>query len=90
VPPGTTENLVKKNIEKHSGKICGKHFLLCFNPEFLREGKAIYDTLNPDYIVIGGYNKKSAEALETLYKEFYEENLPPIIKTNIPKLQKAV
>ena len=84
VPPGTTENLVKKNIEKQSGKTCGKHFQLCFNPEFLREGSAIYDTLNPDYIVIGGYNKKSAEALETLYKEFHKENLPPIIKTNLP------
>jgi len=84
VPPGTTEKLVKTNIEKQSGKTCGKHFLLCFNPEFLREGNAIYDTLNPDYIVIGGYNKKSAEALETLYKEFHKENPPPIIKTNIP------
>jgi UDPglucose 6-dehydrogenase len=84
VPPGTTEKLVKTNLEKQSGKTCGKHLLLCFNPEFLREGNAIYDTLNPDYIIIGGYNKKSAEALETLYKEFHKENLPPIIKTNIP------
>ena len=85
VPPGTTERLVKTNLEKQSGKTCGKRLLLCFNPEFLREGKAIYDTLNPDYIVIGGYNKKSAEALETLYREFHEEeNSPPIIKTNIP------
>ena len=84
VPPGTTEKLVKANIEKQSGKTCGKHFSLCFNPEFLREGNAIYDTLHPDYIVIGGYNKKSAEALENLYKEFHKEKPPPIIKTNIP------
>lgn len=86
VPPGTTENLVKKIIEKESGKICGQHFFLCFNPEFLREGSAIHDTLNPDYIVIGGDGKKSAEVLENLYNKFYEKNVPqpPIIKTNIP------
>jgi UDPglucose 6-dehydrogenase len=84
VPPGTTEKIVKANIEKYSRKKCGKHFLLCFNPEFLREGKAIYDTERPDYIVIGGYNKKSTEALENLYKDFHKKELPPIVKTNMP------
>jgi UDPglucose 6-dehydrogenase len=84
VPPGTTEKLVKTNIEKQSKKTCGKQFQLCFNPEFLREGNAIYDTLNPDYIAIGGYNKKSTQTLETLYKQFHKQNTPPIIKTNIP------
>jgi UDPglucose 6-dehydrogenase len=84
VPPDTTENLVKKNIEKQSGKTCGKHFQLCFNPEFLREGNAIYDTLNPDYIVIGEYNKKSGDALEQVYKQFYGKNNPPIVRTNLP------
>jgi len=83
VTPGTTLNVVKPTFEKSSGKKCGKDFLLCFNPEFLREGNAIRGTLNPDYIVIGGYNQKSTETLESLYKEFYKENLPPIIKTNI-------
>jgi UDPglucose 6-dehydrogenase len=84
VTPGTTLNVVKLILEKYSGKKCGKDFLLCFNPEFLSEGNAIRGTLNPDYIAIGGYNKKSTEALENLYKEFHKENLPPIIDTNIP------
>jgi UDPglucose 6-dehydrogenase len=84
VTPGTTENTIKPMLEKNSGKKCGKDFLLCFNPEFLSEGNAIRGTLNPDYIVIGGYNQKSTETLENLYKEFHKENLPPIIKTNIP------
>ena len=84
VTPSTTENIVKPMLEKNSGKKCGKDFLLCFNPEFLSESNAIRGTLNPDYIVIGGYNQKSTETLENLYKEFHKENLPPIIKTNIP------
>jgi len=84
VIPGTTQNIVGPIIEKNSNKKCGEDFLLCFNPEFLREGNAIKDTLGPDYIVIGGYNKESADKLENLYKEFHEENLPPIVRTNIP------
>ena len=84
VPPGTTENLVKKNIEKQSGKTCGKRFQLCFNPEFLREGNAIYDTLNPDYIVIGEYDKKSGDTLEQVYKQFYGKSTPSIVRTNLP------
>ncbi|MCL6557889.1 MAG: nucleotide sugar dehydrogenase, partial [Firmicutes bacterium] len=84
VPPGTTENLVKKTIEKTSGKTCGKHFQLCFNPEFLREGNAIYDTLNPDYIAIGEHDKKSGDTLEQLYKKFHNKHTPPIIRTNLP------
>jgi len=83
VIPGTTQNVVGPIIEKNSGKECGKDFLLCSNPEFLTEGKAIQGTFNPDYIVIGGSDKKSAGALENLYKEFHKEDLPPIVKTNI-------
>lgn len=84
VPPGTTEKLVKANIEKQSGKTCGKHFLLCFNPEFLSEGKAIYDTLYPDYIVVGEYSKKSGDILKEVYKQFHGKNNPAIMRTNLP------
>jgi UDPglucose 6-dehydrogenase len=84
VTPGTTLNVIRPILEKNSGKKCGKDFLLCFNPEFLSEGNAIRGTLNPDYIAIGGYSRKSTETLENLYREFHKEKLPPIIKTNIP------
>jgi UDPglucose 6-dehydrogenase len=84
VTPGTTQNSVCPTIEEPSGKKFGRNLLLCVNPEFLREGNAIRGTLNPDYLVIGGYNKKSVDTLENLYREFYKENLPTIIKTNLP------
>jgi len=82
VGPGTTENVVKPILEKNSGKKCGEDFLLCFNPEFLREGSAIHDTLHPDFIVIGEYNKKSGDFLEELYRDFYKDALPPMVRTN--------
>jgi UDPglucose 6-dehydrogenase len=83
VIPGTTENLVKPAIEKHSEKKAGRDFGLVMQPEFLREGSAIYDTMNPDRIVIGEYDQESGEILESLYKEFYKEKLPPTLHMNL-------
>lgn len=84
VVPGTTEKIVKPNIENASDKRCGADFGLCMNPEFLQEGSAIYDALNPDRIVIGEYDEKSGDILEDLYKNFYQEETPQIIRTNLP------
>jgi UDPglucose 6-dehydrogenase len=83
VIPGTTESIVKSIIEKSSGKQCGEDFGLCMNPEFLRQGSAIHDTLEPDRIVIGEYDKKSGDILENLYKESFAEKSPPSIRTTL-------
>jgi UDPglucose 6-dehydrogenase len=82
VVPGTTENVVKPLLEKHSKKQCGSDFGLCMNPEFLREGSALQDTLNPDRIVIGEYDKESGDTLNALYEDFHSDKTPPIIRTN--------
>jgi len=79
VVPGTTENVVIKNLEEHSGKKAGEDFGVCMNPEFLREGKALEDFLNPDRIVIGSIDKRSGDALEELYKNFNA----PILRTDL-------
>jgi UDPglucose 6-dehydrogenase len=84
VVPGTTQNVVKPILEKESNKSCGKNFGLCMSPEFLREGSAVYDTLHPDRVVIGEHDKTSGDVLETLSREFYSEELPPILRTNLP------
>jgi UDPglucose 6-dehydrogenase len=83
VVPGTTQNLVKPILEKESKKECGLDFGLCMNPEFLRQGSAFEDTINPDRIVIGEHDKKSGDSLENLYKDFYGQNTPPTIRTTL-------
>lgn len=70
VPPGTTENLVIKNLEKYSGKKAGKDFGVCMNPEYLREEYAFDDTLNAWIVVIGEYDKRSGDLLESVYNSF--------------------
>jgi UDPglucose 6-dehydrogenase len=70
IVPGTTEKLVLPLVEKYSGKKVGKDFGLCMNPEFLRQGQAVHDSLNPDRIVVGQYDKKSGDVLEHIYKEY--------------------
>jgi UDPglucose 6-dehydrogenase len=78
VVPGTIEDIVIPALER-SGKRCGKDFGVCMNPEFLREGFALEDFLNPDRIVIGEYDKKSGNVLEKLYKNFNT----PIVRCNL-------
>lgn len=86
IVPGTTRNIIVKNLEDSSGKQAGMDFGVCMNPEFLREGESIYDTLNPDRIVIGEYDERSGDELEALYLAFFadrEEGCPPIMRTNL-------
>lgn len=79
VIPGTTKNFVGPILEKTSEKKVGKDFGLGMNPEFLREGTAIYDFLNPDKIVVGINDSKTKEVLEKLYS--WTDKVP-IIFTN--------
>ena len=78
VVPGTTKNVVKKEIESSSSKVAGTEFGLCMNPEFLKEGSSVQDFLKPDKVVVGQYDEKSGSAPIELYK-FYDNNVPRII-----------
>ncbi|MFS0824130.1 UDP-glucose dehydrogenase family protein [Bacillus sp. 1P02SD] len=63
VPVGTASK-VKAVIEAANGKI---PFDVVSNPEFLREGSAVYDALHPDRMVIGSSSKRALEIMRQLY-----------------------
>jgi UDPglucose 6-dehydrogenase len=70
VVPTTTENSVIPLLERYSGKVAGKDFGICMNPEFLQEKCANEDFVNPDRIVIGELDKRSGDVLDELYAPF--------------------
>jgi UDPglucose 6-dehydrogenase len=69
VVPGTTDNFVRPVLERVSG-LCAGSFGLCTNPEFLREGSAVADFMNPDRIVIGRWDESSGARMAELYRVF--------------------
>jgi len=75
VLPTTTDTFVKKLIEIESGKKLGE-FSLAMNPEFLRQGSALKDFMDPGRIIIGYVDEESKDSLLELYKYF---NCPKII-----------
>lgn len=66
VLPGTTRGIVIPALEAASGKRAGEDFGVCFNPEFLREGTAVYDYRNPPKTVVGATDERSRKLLNEI------------------------
>ena len=81
VVPGTTEGVVKPILEEQSEKKAFEDFGLAMNPEFLREGVALRDFLNPDRIVLGVQDESTKRILEELYSPIDAPKLITDIKT---------
>jgi GDP-mannose 6-dehydrogenase len=77
---GTTETVAIPILEKESGKKCGQEFTVCYNPEFMREGNAVSDFLNPPYTILGASDTRHLAPLRELYKNtpgtLYETTIP--------------
>ncbi len=67
VIPGTTDTVVRQELERASSKKLGE-FGLGMNPEFLREGEAIEDFMYPDRVVMGYETPETLQLLEELYE----------------------
>jgi UDPglucose 6-dehydrogenase len=80
VVPGTTEKVVVPLLEDASGKRAGVNFGVGANPEFLTEGRAVEDFMEPDRLVLGSVDERTAAVLEELYAGFPEV---PRIRTTV-------
>jgi UDPglucose 6-dehydrogenase len=74
VPPGTTASLRAMVAE-----ICGHGIDFAWNPEFLREGCAIQDTLMPDRIVIGAVGDAAEAVLRDIYRPLTDAGTPLVV-----------
>lgn len=79
VVPGTTDEVVLPILEEVSGKRAGPDFGVGMNPEFLTEGVAVTDFMDPDRIVVGGIDTRTTDLLARAYASF--ENVP-LMRTN--------
>ncbi|HJQ30001.1 MAG TPA: UDP-glucose/GDP-mannose dehydrogenase family protein [Rubrobacter sp.] len=87
VPVGSGD-YVSGLIRDGAGEEDVASFLVVSNPEFLREGSAIYDTLFPDRIVVGADSREALETMRTLYQPIIEQSFPtqmdPRPKATVP------
>ncbi len=83
--PVRTAEVIKQILvesqSKYSVDDVDKSFDILSNPEFLAEGSAIQDLLNPDRVLIGGDNKKAIDSLSEIYENWIPKE--KILYTNL-------
>jgi UDPglucose 6-dehydrogenase len=88
VPVGTAQRMAQR-VRRMAP--AGDAVELAWNPEFLREGFAVQDTLRPDRIVVGVENRpksRSAEILRELYRPILNDRVPFMV-TNLATAELA-
>jgi UDPglucose 6-dehydrogenase len=76
VPIGSgnwVETIVREAYEKRTSKKANGFFAVASNPEFLREGSAIFDSLYPDRVVVGSDHQRTGEVMYSLYRPLLEQ-----------------
>ena len=89
VPVGTAEHLARRT---RSLAPAGDDIELAWNPEFLREGFAVHDTMYPDRIVVGvehTHENRAAKTLAELYSPLSANSDIPFLVTNLATAELA-
>jgi UDPglucose 6-dehydrogenase len=80
VPTGTGK-MVEEIVALESGR---RHeFAVVSNPEFLREGSAIDDFLNPDRVVVGSRDPRAIEIVHEIYGPLHRRGDVPFVDTDV-------
>ncbi len=81
VMPQSMDRYVRPILEEKSGKLCGRRFGLCYNPEFIALGDVVKGLLRPDFVLIGQSDEKAGKSLEEIQRRVCENN-PPVERMN--------
>lgn len=80
VPVGTGQ-IVKRVVEENQTN--PYQFDVVSNPEFLREGAAVYDFMHPDRVVVGAENERAFAIMKNVYRVLFLNQKTPFLFTNI-------
>lgn len=86
VPAGTSVR-VKRTVARERPDLAGQLEVVS-NPEFLREGRGVEDSLNPERILVGAESEWAFEVLRRIYKPLTNKGVP-LIETNIQTAELA-
>ena len=82
VVPGTTEETITPILETESNQTAGEDFGVGMNPEFLREGTAVHDFLDPDKVVLGADDEHAREDMHAVFDPLINQTDAPVVETD--------
>ena len=87
-PVFVTKSTVPVGTSKAIAELVGKHlpedrFAVASNPEFLREGNAVKDFMEPDRIVVGSRSERARTLLEVLYRPLTRSGRPLVVTSTV-------
>ncbi|MHA1590333.1 MAG: nucleotide sugar dehydrogenase [Candidatus Njordarchaeales archaeon] len=88
VPPGTTEGILRRILERESGLKAGEDFALAFSPERVKAGTVIKDFLENYPKIVGGINEKSTEAVAAFYSAIINNKVIKVSNPRVAELAK--
>ena len=88
VVPTTTEEIIAPIVAEESGMTVGDDLHVGMNPEFLREGTAVADFLDPDKVVLGAETDRARKTLRGVFDPLVDRaDDPPVIQTGIAEAE---
>jgi UDPglucose 6-dehydrogenase len=83
--PASTGRRLEQVIAREQARLGRTHQIdVASNPEFLREGSAVQDTLFPDRVVYGTSSERARDVLREVYRPMVEDHGCPVVETDVP------
>jgi len=86
VPVGTARKIKQAILDEQTKRGVSIEFDIASNPEFLKEGAAVKDFMNPDRVVVGIETERAQKLMSKLYRPFLLNNFP-VIYMDVPSAE---